>query len=163
MYSIPNISYVITDILLLIFKQEINKRCFIKKFMYHWRHTTKPHQSSQCDQLLNIGFLFPTCTFLRPGKPKSISEQHDGLSHNPCLLKQGLWDICLYRLTPRLKQSPTQRSYNWYSMERHETFTECWGKNVCIFVSKLPVKFHGVLLWHGNKLTFYQNKYKFWW
>jgi hypothetical protein len=141
------------------------------------------HQCSQCDQLLNIRYSFPTCTFLRPGKPKSISKQHDGLwmgTINPsnielnsiCYLlallggativvvsrlrvnKQWLWDICLYRLTPRLTQSPTQQSYNWYSMERCDTFTECWGKNVCMFMSKLPAQLHGVLLWHGNKLTF---------
>lgn len=111
------------------------------------------HQCSQCDQLLNIRYSFPTCTFLRPGKPKSISKQHDGF-WMVTINKQGLWDICLYRLTLRLRQSPTQQSYNWYSMERHDTFTECWGKNVCMFVSKLPVQFHDVLLWHGNKLTF---------
>lgn len=59
------------------------------------------HQCSQCDQLLNTRYSFPTCTFLRPGKPKSISEQHDGLWMGT-INKQGLWDICLYRLAPGL-------------------------------------------------------------
>jgi hypothetical protein len=111
------------------------------------------HQCSQCDQLLNIRYSFPTCIFLRPGKPKSISEQHDGLWMGT-INKQRLWDICLYRTTPRLMQSPTQQSYNWYSMDRHDTFTECWGNDVCMFMFKLPVQLHGGLLWHGNKLTF---------
>ena len=161
LYSIPNNSYAITDISVLIFEQEISKCCFIKKCMYHWCHTTKTHQcdtSAHNVMPLNIRYSFPTCTFLRSGKPKSINEQHDGL-WTGTINNQGLWDICLYRLTPRLTQSPTQQSYNWYSMERrHDTVTECWGKNVCTFMSKRPVQLHGVLLWYGNKLTFTFNK-----
>lgn len=76
LYSIPNISYVITDILVLIFKQEImllHQKMYVSLTSYN-QSSPVWHQCSQCDQLLNIRCSFPTCTFLIPGKPKSISK-----------------------------------------------------------------------------------------
>lgn len=122
LYSIPNISYVITSISVLIFKQDISKCCFFKKCMYCWGY--KPKFTSVTPVLTMSSFI--KCKIL-------ISYLHFSQTWKAKIDQQKTWwlvdrnnykqdceiSALTNKLTPRLTQSLTQQSYNWYNMTWH--------------------------------------------